>query len=241
MSFYSCQSIDQSAERYIRVLEMASLARKRDAECTLLLCVASRVFPGHVDWARENLAPRPKPSNKEHGLIALRTIWREEFGPKSDTWRDIASQITWTTDIPLDRTRHSNWPEVLYHDNRSTVSPLRTWENVAGHLRNALAHGGIEWVQDSSPRDKPKSEDAGAEARMKLNPQRKATKSLIREIALISQKLDKDRKPVSLTACRMPVANFEALCFTWLRAIRDSEFKAPMEELYTHFAEPVAA
>ena len=76
---------------------------------------------------------------------------------------------------------------------------------------------------------------------MKLNPQRKATKSLIREIALISQKLDKDRKPVSLTACRMPVANFEALCFTWLRAIRDSEFKAPMEELYTHFAEPVAA
>ena len=239
MSFYSCQSIDQSAERYIRVLEMAEAAEKIDAECTLLLCVASRVFPGHVEWARVNLAPRPKLPDPPHGLKALRAIWLEEFGPNSTRWKGIASQITWTTGIPLDRTRQSDWPEVLYH-KQSTVSPPRTWENVAGHLRNALAHGGIQWVQYSSPQDKPKSEDAGSEGRMKLNPRGKATKSLIRDIALISEKRE-GGIPVSLTACRMPVANFKALCLTWLRAIRDSEFKAPMEELYTHFAEPVAA
>ena len=242
MSFYSCQSIDQSAERYIRVLEMAKQAGRRDAECTLLLCVASRVFPGHGDWAKDNLSPKLKPSNSPYGLEALRTIWLEEFGPKSVTWRGIASQITWKTDIPLERTQQSNWPEVLYHDNQSAGSPRWTWGNVTGHLRNALAHGGIEWVQDSSPQDKPKPEDAGSEARMKLNQQSKATKWLIRDIAFISTKKDKDGNPVSLTACRMPVANFEALCFTWLRAIRDSEFKAPMEELYSHLpAESVAA
>ena len=98
MSFFDVSSVDASAERYIRILEMAPQARRRDADCTLLLCVATRVFAGHVDWLREFVEPKRAKLQGE-GFEALHRLWNEPFIDKRAPWDDLPSRISWVSGV----------------------------------------------------------------------------------------------------------------------------------------------
>lgn len=223
MSFFDVSSIDASAERYIRILKLAAQARPRDADCTLLLCVATRIFAGHVDWLRECVEPRGAKLHGE-GFTALHRLWNDPFVDQHGPWGNIPSQISWVSGVDKSELRRGpDWAEGLFRSSAKGVCPLQKWGEVAGHLRNALSHGAVRWVRDGRPHQE--AVDSGGASPAFVAPRRSPS---IGGIVLLSEE---QRDGPTVRACRISVADFEDLLFRWLRAIKDSGIRASADEV----------
>jgi hypothetical protein len=222
MSFFDVSSVDASAERYIRILEMAPQARRKDADCTLLLCVATRIFAGHVDWLRSHIEPKQAKVHGD-GFSKLHKLWNEPFLDDAETWGDLPSRLTWLSKIEKARLRQPDWAEGLFPRTSERTCPLAKWGEVAGHFRNALSHGGVRWVRDGRPAGQASS---SSESLPTLDSP--ARRRSIGGLVLVAEET---RDGPTVRACRISPGDFEALLFCWLRAIKASGIRASADDV----------
>lgn len=232
MSFYQLESIDQAAEKYLKVLGLLKQADSKDCRCTLLLCVASRLFPAHQDSLRSSIEQRSSPIRAHDGFEKVRDAfkkvhdaWNGPFDAKSTLWGRAAASITWRAGIDGSALAGASWADNLHAWSNEGPDALKKWSEVAHHLRNALAHGGVRWVRDA----RHPSQRAEADPDHRLRLQEREEQADIGGVVLISEV---ERGSGIFRACFMSVETLETLMFKWLRFIKDSGLRTSISEFH---------